>query len=112
MKVFITQMDAPPPIPNAIVAGIIASPGGQAGATPLRARINIVETIGAGTGVALSILQPARQEVFARGGSALILYPPLNTQIEANAVNAPVTMADGTHGTFTFDGEQTWLQSP
>src|SRR6185437_463301 len=111
MRVCLTQLDVPPPIPAAVATGIVAQPGGQSGATPLTARINIVTTIAPNTAVLLQIIGGNRQEVFAAGGAQLTVYPPLGTLIKGNGLNVPVTIADGDHATFTFDGNQTWFVS-
>ena len=111
MKVTITQLNVPPPIPAAVVAGIVAMPGGQANATPLTGRVNIVSTIAPNTGVKLSILLTHQQTVMARGGRPLTIYPIEGTAIEGNGVNVPVTIADLGTATFTFDGLLTWLIS-
>lgn len=109
MRVIVTQLDVPPPIPAPVVGAIVASPGGQANATALRARDNIVTTASAGWGVVLQVLQPGLQRVFNRSGVALTVYPSLGTQIEGNGLNVPVTIANGGDAEFVFDTVQTWV---
>lgn len=109
MRVIITQLDVPPPIPSAVVAGVMASLGGQANATPLRGRNNIVTYAGVGWAVMLQLIQPGVQRVFNRSGVPLTVYPPLGTQIEGNGLNIPVTIANGGQAEFVFDTVQTWL---
>ena len=111
MRVILTQLDVPPPIPIPVVTSINAQPGGQAGATALTARINIVTVAAPGTAVLLQILGGNRQVVFNRSGATLTVYPPLGTQIEGNGLNVPETIANGGVATFTFDTVQTWLVS-
>lgn len=111
MRVIITQLDIPPPVPAAVAAGIVAQPGGITGAKALSARINIVSVVAAGTGVKLTLLGGQRQEVFNRSGFSLTVYPAGGTAIEGNGVNVPVTIANSGAATFTFDGVQTWLVS-
>ena len=111
MRVIITPWDIPPPIPAAIVGGIVAQPGGQANATQITGRVNIVTSCASGGAVILGMLQPPRQQVFADAGAPVPVYPTLGTQIKGYAVNVPVTIADGDEVTFTFDGVTTWLIS-
>ena len=109
MKVIITPWDVPPPIPAAVHAGIIAAPGGQANATALTARYNIVSVASPGWAVKLQAIQPAIQKVFNRSGVQLTIMPLEGTAIESGAINAPVTIANGGVAEFTFDGTQTWI---
>ncbi len=63
MKVVITQTDMPPPIPAGAAGGIVAAPGGQAGATALTARVNILTNVASGTGVVLTNILGSQQTV-------------------------------------------------
>ncbi len=113
IQVTITQMDMPLPTPSLTQTGIIATPGGQAAATPLLAPRNVVTNVAPGAGVILQLLLAGFQMVFNRCGTgqALTVFPIVGMQIEHNAVNVPVTIADGDQVTFTWDGSITWLVS-
>ena len=111
MRVTITQLDVPPPIPAAVVAGIVAAPGGQANATLLTGRANIVSTIAPNTAVKLQILLTRQMTVFAAGGRLLTVYPIEGTAFQGSGINVPSMIADGGNATFTFDGVQTWYIS-
>ena len=43
-------------------------------------------------------------------GQRLPVFPLVGQSIEGNAVNAPVTIADGDAATFTFDQVSKWLR--
>jgi hypothetical protein len=111
MKVIITQFDAPPPLPAALARGIVAQPGGQAGATPLLAKLNVVESVPPGTAVKLEVILGNQQTIFNESGELLPVYPTEGTQIKRYGPNVPQQIADGDATTFTFDGVQTWLVS-
>ena len=110
MRVQITQFDVPPPIQANVGPGLIAQPGGQAGALPLPARFNIVTNAASGTAVRLVPILGQRQEVFARAGVPVTVYPAAGTAIEGFAVNIPIVLPDGATQGFTFDGASKWLQ--
>ena len=110
MRVVITQLNEPPAIPAQIAGGLVAMPGGQTGAGLLPAAINIVTLGSAGQGRKLNA-GIARQEVFARFGFDLLVYPTEGTMIEGYGVNVPVTVPSGVNATFTFDGVSLWLVS-
>ena len=110
MKVSITQLNEPPAVPAQVATGLAATAGGQTGAGLLPAAINIVTAGSAGLARKLNAGIP-RQEVFARFGFDLLVYPTEGTAIEGYGANVPVTVPDGTSSTFTFDGVSLWLAS-
>jgi hypothetical protein len=112
MRVFITQLDTPPPVPAAVATGISAQPGGQAAATALTAKCNIVTNVAAGTGVQLTVLVGQRQRVWNAGGNTLLVFPPLNTAFLGSGTNVAVTLASLATNEWTFDGVSTWYVSP
>ncbi len=111
MKVIVTQLDMPPPVPAGVVTGIVAQPGGQTGAKPLLAKINVVNNVAPGTAVKLEVILGQQQTVFNRSGRPLPVYPTEGTQIEGFGLNVAQTVADGSSIVFTFDGIGTWLMS-
>ena len=109
MRVIITQLNVPPPIPAAVANGVAAAPGGQTGATVLAARWNIVTVGLAGNGVALQAIGGGRQGVCARTGYDLVVYPSAGTQIEGNGVNIPVVVANNGNSDFIWNGIAKWV---
>jgi hypothetical protein len=105
MRIIITQRDQPPAIPAEIRDGLVAMPGGQAGALLLPGRINIVTVGSAGLGVKVNAGIP-RQEVFARFGFDLLVYPTEGTAFEGFGTNVPETVPNGQNATFTFNPEK------
>ena len=102
MRIIVTQLGDPPAIPSEVVGGLTANPGGQAGAWLLPGRINILTVGSAGLGTKLNAgIQ--RQEVFARFGYDLLVYPTEGTAIEGYGTNVPVTVLNGRNATFTFN---------
>jgi hypothetical protein len=60
-----------------------------------------VSTVAAGTGVILPTTRAGREmKVFNRGANALNVYPPVGSQINALATNAPFVLAAGTSASF------------
>jgi hypothetical protein len=110
MRVFITQLNEPPAVPAQVATGLAAMAGGQTGAALLPAAVNIVTAGSAGQGRKLNA-GIARQEVFARFGFDLLVYPTEGTAIEGYGANVPVIVPAGTNATFTFDGVSLWLAS-
>jgi hypothetical protein len=113
MTVVITQMDSPPPPSAAVAAGIVAQPGGAAGATPLPAVENIVTGIAVNTAVILQVLPGQCQTVFNRCGTAapLPVYPTDGTVIEGLGTAVPYQIPDGSEAVFTFNGTTKWVVS-
>jgi len=109
MKVIVTQLDTPPPFLAAVVTGIAAQAGGQAGATPLTGRRNIVTLGSAGMAVKLEIILGNEQKVFNALAVALEIYPTEGTQILGYGLNVPQQLAPGGVAVFTFDGIDTWF---
>lgn len=68
----------------------------QADAFALNAVYSIVTTAATGTGVRLMTAEPSA-EVFVRnlGANILNVYPPVGSNINGGATNAPVTVAAG-----------------
>lgn len=114
IKVVIQQTDLPVPASSVLVTGIVAQPGGQVAATPLTGRENVVENVVPGAGVALQVLPfwPS-VKVFNQSGTgqALDVYPPVGMNIQGQALNVPVPVADQGVATFTWNGAGTWLVS-
>lgn len=108
MIVAITQLDTPPPFTAAVATGIAAQAGGQASATPLTARRNIVTLAAAGDAVALGVILGNEQKVFNATAVALGVYPPSGTQVQGLGLNVPYQLAAGAVATFTFDGISTF----
>lgn len=108
MRVIITQNDVPPPIPAAAAGGIVAQPGGQSGATPLTARVNIVTNVASGTGVVLTNILGGQQTLRNAGTFPLSVYPPSGTQIESYGLNNPATVQPGDSATLSYDNNVTW----
>ena len=112
MRVTITQFASAPPIPSAVTNNVVATAGGQTGATFLTGVGNIVTAGAAGYGVVLNAgIGGGRQRVFARMGADLSVYPAAATAIEGYGTNVPVTVRDGGVAEFTYDGVNKWLVS-
>lgn len=112
MRVTVTQLGDPPAIPSFIRNAVVAAPGGQTGATLLIARVNIVTTGATGNAVRLNAaIGGGRQEVFARFGYDLLVYPATGTAIEGDSANVPSVVRNGGNATFTFNGVDKWLAS-
>jgi len=102
----------PPPVPAAIITGIVAQPGGQSGATRLAARVNIVTVVAYGDAVVLDpTIISGQQTVMARGANDLTVYPSRDAEIETYGANIPTIVPKGGSATFTWDGTSTWLVS-
>lgn len=111
MRIIVTQLGDPPAIPSEVIDGLVAMPGGQSGAGLLPGRINILTVGSAGLGRKLNAGIP-RQEVFARFGYDLLIYPTEGTAVEGYGTNVPVIVPDGGNATFTFNaGANLWRVS-
>lgn len=108
MRIIVTQLDAPPPIPAAVATGIVAQPGGQAGATLLTAQRNIVTTVSVNCGVTLQAILGSYQWIFNAGTNLLLAFPPSGTLILGNATGVAVGIPPGGSSGFTFDNVSTW----
>ena len=112
MRVFITQLDMPPPIPAAFATGIVAAPGGQSGATLLLARSNNVTNVASGTGVLLNAgILGGFQHIYDRGAYPLLVFPPLAAGTEGYGLNVATELVVGGGAGFQFDYVSTWLVS-
>jgi len=111
MRIIITQLDAPPPIPAAVMTGIVAQPGGQSGATPLTAVRNIVVNVSTSCGVQLQSILGGYQWIFNAGTGLLLAFPPSGTLIYGNAMNIATGVPPGGNAGFTFDQVNTWYPS-
>lgn len=94
-----------------VTTGITAAGTTLATATQLTAQQNIVNTVGAGTGVALPLTPAAGLVVTVKnyGANALKVYP--NTalvQIGNSAAGVAITLGTLSTVTVTFDGTQWW----
>lgn len=109
MRVLITQMNMPPPVPAA-VGNVVAAPGGTMGATPLPFRINIIVSGSAGQGVKLRTIGGAVQKVMNRTGFDQLVFPPDGMQIEGYGTDTGVAVPSGSGGDaeFVWDGALTW----
>jgi hypothetical protein len=108
VRVFITQLDVPPPMPAAVAADISAQPGGQSAATLLAARNNIITTVALNNGVLLRPILGGAQSVFNRSTNPSLVFPPLSTAIEGYGLNVATAIPVGNEVTFLFDGIGTW----
>ncbi len=112
MRVFIKQLVEPPPSAAAVATGIAAAPGGQAGATALVARKNIVTIVAPGNGVSLTVVLGNAQRLWNAGSNVLTIYPLQGTAFLGSGANVPTTLGMGDTGEWTFDGMSTWYASP
>lgn len=89
--------------PLAIQDDITATVGGQTGAVPLTGVICRFTSVPPGAGGILTAPLGQSQRIFNRCGTgqAVQIYPIAGMAIEGNAVNAPVSVADGGNATFT-----------
>lgn len=108
MKIIITQMDVPPPIPAGVAAGLVAAPGGQSGATVMTARVNIFTNVASGTGAKLQNILGNTQTVRANGAFPLNLFPSDGTQIDGYSLNEAAIVSQNSTVTFAYDGNTTW----
>lgn len=112
MKVVISQQNEPLPNPAEVAAGLVALPGGQAGALALPSRVNIVDTGGAGTAVRVQVVGSRMwQVVHNRTGTNLVVWPAVGTQFEAIGLNLSITIPTNASATYTFDGGDSWVVS-
>lgn len=111
MRVVVTQLADPIPLPSAVARNIAATAGGQAGARELTARVNIVETGSPGMGVRLKVIAGEQQQVLNRAPSDLLVFPHSATGIEDGGLNIAVVIPPGGNATFTWDGVDTWRQT-
>jgi hypothetical protein len=87
--------------PNVTAAGT-----NQATATQLTSQWNDVTTAPAGSGVLLSSYQAGQsQTVVNSSGTAVLVYPPPGSAINALAVNAPFSLSSGSRASFDFISE-------
>lgn len=111
MRVLLTQLADPVPLPSAVTRNIAATAGGQAGARELTARVNIVETCSPGMGVRLKVIAGEQQQVMNRSPSDLLIFPQTGAGIEDAWLNIAVVIPPGGNATFTWDGVDTWRQT-
>lgn len=91
---------------------IVATIGGQVGATVLPGVLNEVTVVPPNSGVRLARSISPEQTVFNRGGAGPVrVYPGGDEQIEALAPNAFVTVANNATTKFTWNGNGAWLAS-
>lgn len=84
-------------------SALTATGANQATALQLSSQWNEVDTVPAGTGVLLQLLQPGQSQiVFNQGANALNVYPPPGLKIDAMAVNIPFSLVAGARRTFDF----------
>lgn len=86
---------------------LTATGSSQTDALPLTAQVSHFSTVPMGAGCVLPMAEASsvlQLTILNRGGNALLVYPAPNGTIEALAMNAPVTIMDGSTATFwTFD---------
>jgi hypothetical protein len=98
---------------------VSASGSTQSTATILSSQINVVTTVGVGTGVQLpeigpnstAILAGTPIKVFNRGVNILSVYPPPSMQIESLGSNNPAGISVNGVATYIFSGTNQWWAS-
>lgn len=95
---------------ESIDAGITATGSTAAGAAPLVSNINILGTVAASSGVSLPIITAPGATVRVYNSTATVaeVYPPLGGTINGGSINAGVTLAAASGGTY---GKGTFLQT-
>lgn len=109
MKLVVTQLGQVPPAQSEVASGIVAQPGGQAGATVLTARVNVITVVAPGTAVRLAIVNGRyRQDVSNRSGEDLTVYPPEGHGFVGQPLDTPATLSDGDDAVFLYRGAEAW----
>lgn len=108
MRIIITPLNAPLPLPAAVATGITAQPGGQAGATPLTAVRHIVTSVSLQCGVLLQPVLGNYQWLFNATPNVLLVFPGSGMLIYSGALNAAMEIPGGGNAGFTFDGTNIW----
>lgn len=114
MRLVLTLLTQAPPIQSGVAYGIVALPGGQAGATRLIASTNIVSSVTAGTGVRVDTYgNKLRQRIENAGSLPLLVYPPVDLSalayyFQGLAPGAPLTLRPGEGIAVSYMGGAQW----
>lgn len=84
-------------IQGTVANGLTAAGTTQANALALPADLNYFTTVGAGTGTVLPAMNPGDSvNLYNKGASALLVYPPVGAIINALGANAGYSVATAT----------------
>lgn len=88
---------------------LVAAGSGQGTATAVSSEVNLFTTVTAGTGAVLVAgLVGTWRKVLNRGGSALLVYPPVGGVIDGLTAGAPVAIVSGGGATFWQNSATQW----